>query len=594
MAKKLLSTYFFLIVIPLIIVTIVSYSTFKRNMETHVAQSVEHSVLLVQHEAEAYFGNLVALSAQIMQQDSIAEDSSMTSLMADRIDGEGKSDHYVDYMQNQKIHLYLNTNVLDRQRDIKMAIIRLTNGETFQSKRTAANIDESELEQMQREVIESKKQWMVQPIPLSDNASEFYLIRKINLPGSNRFLGILVFEVKMDTFAATVQSSLLSGQEAVVLWQQNSVLYGSVNWWHALPIELGPKKSESLERDSPKGKILVTYSSPSDSDWAVVTYFPFSKLSEGIIPIQRTLMAAAGACIVIAILLALLLVRNILRPIWSLRNAMRRMSKGFLQTQVAVKGKDEMAELTHVFNSMSRELNQMIDKVYLAELSQKDAELQALQAQIDPHFLYNTLESIRMLAEMQGSPDAGKMLRAMAVLFRAATDTESMVTLEKEASLLEQYAMLHEIRLNGPLELSIELEPSVRDCLVPKLTLQPLLENCFKHAYVGCPEGVPIVVHLRASREDEDLIMDLTDFGAGISGARLEEVEQALNSGVSRTEPGSRVGLLNVHERIRKRWGNGYGISIFSKPEMGTVVSLKVPCQLRISEGLGHEPAHRG
>ncbi|AYE34010.1 sensor histidine kinase [Clostridium septicum] len=261
---------------------------------------------------------------------------------------------------------------------------------------------------------------------------------------------------------------------------------------------------------------------------------------------------------------------------------MEKVKEGKTDVSIPISNeKDELNFISQSFNDMCEKLDQHIKKSYLAEINQKEAELNqkkaemvALQNQIDPHFLYNTLESIRMKAICNGDKEVGKMLYILAFLFRNQLKEKNIITIKSELDYCEKYIEIFKFRYEDKFKFNIECDDELLDKQIIKFTLQPLIENYFVHGIRL--EDNDNKLNIKISKEGEDIIIVIKENGRGIPEEKLEVLTRMINN---REELGKSIGILNAHKRIVMNYGEGYGIKIENDICKGTIISVKLPCR---------------
>lgn len=280
------------------------------------------------------------------------------------------------------------------------------------------------------------------------------------------------------------------------------------------------------------------------------------------------LFAAASA------LTSLLLARGLARPIRQLIASMRNVERGVFQPPQRAKLTGELGQLQLSYGRMVRRLDSLIRSIEEKETQKKEAELYALRARITPHFLFNTLNSIRMLAVLQQSGHIAKLLQSLNKLIRANMKLErELVPLEAELDLLAHYVQLMELRYSGTFKVEWEIEPSAAGALVPPMILQPLLENAIFHGSFEISREMTVVVGAGRDADNGGLRLRVSDDGRGMDSGLMER----LNSGHTGDSAQEGIGLGNVRERIRLRFGPPYSLHVHSEPGNGTSVELYLP-----------------
>ena len=273
---------------------------------------------------------------------------------------------------------------------------------------------------------------------------------------------------------------------------------------------------------------------------------------------------------------------GMLRPIQVLAQAAGRISKGDLDARADVDSRDEIAVLADRFNDMAGNIQTLVVKVREDEQKMRKADLRLLQEQINPHFLYNTLEGIRSEAVAGGLNVVADMTEYLAKFFRyTISKVENLVSVTEELENIETYFAIQQFRFGDRLRLEIDdPEPGIQNCQIPKLTMQPLVENAIIH---GLERKIGIgVVSVRLTLTEKRLIVRISDNGVGMEPETLHQLQEELcrtaydyiDSG-----RGTGIALLNVNNRIRLLFGEQYGITICSTPGLGTDVTVTLPAK---------------
>lgn len=231
---------------------------------------------------------------------------------------------------------------------------------------------------------------------------------------------------------------------------------------------------------------------------------------------------------------------------------------------------EELNDIASAINFMVDSLDQYIHDIYTLEIKQRDAHMRALQSQINPHFLYNTLEYIRMYALSRQQEELADVVYAFSTLLRNNINQEKTTTLAEEISFCEKYVYLYQMRYPDQFAYKFEIEETIADVEIPKFIIQPLVENYFVHGIDYQRQDNAIKVH--AYRESEKIIVAVVDNGKGITANRLEEIRARLNQTEIDTEQS--IGLRNVHERLQRFFGESYGLTIEGKEGEGTTIRL--------------------
>lgn len=294
-----------------------------------------------------------------------------------------------------------------------------------------------------------------------------------------------------------------------------------------------------------------------------------------IFPQALQLRGTIAMIVLSAVLVALVIVTaisySITAPIRELSNAMKQVEAENFDIEIRSKRRDEIGRLIISFNYMVGKIRQLIYEVYQKKLEQKNAEIRALQAQINPHFLYNTLDSINWMLIERDEQDISDVVISLGEILRYAIGGEShVVPLRDEMRYIESYLCIQKNRLEERLNYRWEVDEDALDFSVPRLILQPIVENAVIHGIEPLKEGGTITV--KAWMEGETLILQITDNGKGMTREELAELKKKIDG---KNDTGS-IGMRNIRRRIELTYGEKKAIEIRSNQDGGTAVTLRM------------------
>lgn len=274
----------------------------------------------------------------------------------------------------------------------------------------------------------------------------------------------------------------------------------------------------------------------------------------------------------IVIVLALVAERYLTKPIFKLRQVMTLAEKGEFHHRIKTTSKDELGQLAVGFNHMMKQINELIAKVYQTEIREKDAEIKALQSQMNPHFIYNTLEHINMMAITKQEYELSDMVASLGRLIRYSIDQKTrFVPLREELAFVESYMSIQQKRLEGRVTFSIVVPETMLTLFIPKLTLQPLLENAIEHGHQhGEIRGD---ISIRGWQDDYYSYIEVTDSGKGMKQETVKRIKSDQQIHVAT----NKVALRNISERLVLLLGEQAHLTIESEPEHGTKVTVSLP-----------------
>ena len=413
--------------------------------------------------------------------------------------------------------------------------------------------------------------------------------RKLTLSGTGREAHICAFVSPALITAALKGFTMPEGSS--LLWQMGGRYYG-INGNILTEEPLSDIPAEQLDVDMLDDSTEV-YSIAAGHDAQLMVRYPIGVHDLYLIeiipngPLQRqipylsdSLVISLLAILVLGLLLAFLLHRMITPPITALQNRITKISSGDFSFDPAIEWNNELGDIGRGINSMSASVTALMDHRLEDEKQKQDLEYRMLQNQINPHFIYNTLNSIKWMATIQHAPGIAEMVTALSRLLKSVSKSnERLVPLYEEFALLNDYFTIQQYRYGGTITLDvsyIEDEKLNHSCLIPRFTLQPLVENAIFHGIE--PKGSAGEVTLRVERDtaNGDVLIRLTDDGIGMTA---EQAAKALQ------EPGPEeaaakyrhVGMWNVHKRLQYSFGEAYGLSIESEPGVGTTVMVRLP-----------------
>ena len=328
--------------------------------------------------------------------------------------------------------------------------------------------------------------------------------------------------------------------------------------------------------------------------WKLIAAVPKSQLFAPISGVRLTAVISAVFVITIAFVLSVNSIRQIVKPIQLLERTMKTVEQGEWEKVPILPRNDEISSLLRSYNRMVERLSTLVDQVYKAELNNQQVkielqerelekqkvEIQALQSQINPHFLYNTLETMNAYGIINGIEEISKMADALAGMFRYSVRNLEMVTLADEIEHVKGYLIIHELRIRKPINLILDIEPSLYDAPMVKLSLQPLVENAIQHGFKKSVDEINITI--RTKIIGSCLHVCVIDNGRGIPNDRLKEIREFIkpdrkNKPELRSDLG--IGVTNVNRRIQLIFGDQYGLKLTSRVNDGTTVSIVLPYQ---------------
>jgi two-component system sensor histidine kinase YesM len=297
----------------------------------------------------------------------------------------------------------------------------------------------------------------------------------------------------------------------------------------------------------------------------------------------RYIQLATFCILLLGCSLAFLLHRMIAHPISALQSRIEKISGGDFSADPDIEWDNELGDIGRGINSMSAGVTALMEHRLEDEKQKQDLEYRMLQNEVNPHFIYNTLNSIRWMATIQHAPGIAEMVTAFARLTKSISKgTQKLVPLQEELALLNDYFTIQQYRYGGDLEIEvsrIESETLCRDCMIPRFTLQPLVENAIFHGLEPKGGHGSVLLDISTDSDTGDVLLRITDDGVGMPPEQVAHLLDEPAEGAEKAEKFRHVGLWNVNRRIRYSFGEGYGLTIESEEDVGTEVTIRLPYQ---------------
>ncbi len=375
--------------------------------------------------------------------------------------------------------------------------------------------------------------------------------------------------------------------------QENHILTYPDSFYSGIVLAEGRAVKEFVEKTGVLAgkRIAVNRYENENLGWYFYNAYDEDYILREVRHIQYLTIALGAALLLASVFLIRYTVSLIARSTQSIVSGILQVQRGNLDVQVSVESRDEMGQIADNFNTMTGKVQSLIEEVRSAGEKQRDAEIRALEAQINPHFLYNTLDSINWMAIEKGEYQISRMVRNLGVILRYSVDkSNKMATVAEMADWLEKYVSLQRMRFNDAFECEIHVQPETEEIRVYKLLLQPFVENAIVHGFKGIEWGgiLRVDVMLSENRDEMDIIIE--DNGKGIS---RELAEKFNDRDTALQDDGRSIGLHNAFSRMQMYYGNRASWNVSSIPDVGTVITLKIPADTAVKkEELSDEDRH--
>lgn len=481
----------------------------------------------------------------------------------------------IDYMGQHQIKQSFETS-LNINPDIKtVEIYSLLTGKGFVSSRASFY---STNNQQALDIWKARNKDLQTNIVFDTSGEDILVLHQTNDFTTGKGLALIVLRLKPTAFDSILDKLKQDATEGIFLINdENKMLFSSAGISKDLQpdIELLGQLAEKGNNPLESLRHFYFYRSIHNGKLQVLYVVSNATLMKVVWQTTKMGLLVLALATVAAFYLSLLFSRLISQPIVQLSSTMQKANIQDYTSSGETNRQDEIGLLHQSFEQMMEQNQQLITNEYQIKLEKRGAQVRALQAQINPHFLYNTLQLIGGMSIENQSEEIYPIVNDLSDIMRYSFDfSNEMVPLEKEIQFLESYIHIQNHRFDNRLSLTKEISPELMNALVPKLILQPILENSFTHGLVEKPGQWRIT--LRAFKKDEgDILITIKDNGLGISPKRLEQLENQLkNNEEGALRAASQIGLQNVHARLQLRYGPQYGVSIASVPDKHTTISI--------------------
>lgn len=584
---KLMLIAIIFIIYPIVIIGYFGYRNYADTMTEKAISDMRSSANELTNLVSDRMTKLSLYCVQILYDNKIYE--------ANRKIADGN----FDYEAVNEFNAYLQSNLYLKS-ELNEILIRFTKGSrVFQvNKNMGSNTDSfAHIDSLykQAQAHHGKPVWYVS---YKDGKAEGLYITKIiyDINDIKRETGLLVFKVNEQYLKEVLNNYMTNTRQNVSLYGsdgQEVYSYKPIEMNFEKPInELVSEYSDTGAKEIKVGNdtIYLLNDTIMPDNWKLVMGISSNILLKDVRNIAKFILILCAATLPICLLLVNFLYSDIIKPMNLLVKRMHQIEKGDIGITIENKREDEFGYMNKTFNRMSLEIKNLINTVYKKQIATKDAEIKALLAQINPHFLYNTLDSINWKAKIYGVEEISEMVSALSSIIEANLNrnNENFISLDKEIEYINNYYLLLKKRYGKKINLVLNVEQETLNCIIPKLIIQPIVENAVYHGLeMKVGSGT---IYLKTSKNESRVLIEVIDDGIGIDGNTLDRLNKSLADTAKDDSLGmeqgdgalisSSIGIINVHKRIRLLYGEDYGLLISSKIAEGTSVTISMPAIL--------------
>ncbi len=404
----------------------------------------------------------------------------------------------------------------------------------------------------------------------------FSLAKAVQDPETGEVLGVILLDIRHDIIQSSINGVTIGEKGFVfVMDQEDNIVYTPVN---GIVYRVNPKWVKAMEPMSVQiqgGSYQIRSELSPYTGWRTVGVFSMDEVMSSVNTIVYILFTCVIISLVLVVIVSFKFSRTLTNPIFKLKRLMKQAESGDLTVRFNFEHNDEIGELGQSFNHMIARIDQLIQMVYVEQENKRTAEMKSLQEQIKPHFLYNTLDTISWMARDYDAEDIVRLVDALTNMFRIGlSHGKDIITVKEEITHVSNYLYIQKIRYKDKLNYVIHVDESLYAVEVPKLILQPLVENAIYHGVKAKRGGGTITI--TGVPEGENLVFTVQDDGAGMLQEKVEELNRRMSERSVLDEKKS-FGLFYIRERIQLCYGKGYGVHVESTLGEGTRVTITLP-----------------
>lgn len=570
---------FFLVImlLPIIILDVFTNRAYSRIIEKNVNEHTGQMINQIERNIESYLQSVENIVMYISELPEVIEYIS---------DEDNLDDSNLEIKLKKSLNVYRDINP-----EILGILIVNTNDKYISNELEKINRDPLENEKWYIESIKNpgKAQYFSNPIGrninsnLKHSADDVLSISKAIINDkTEEILGVILIDINLKKFEEIIKGNYI-GEKGFfyILDKNNDIVYSPVNpIIYRIKRELLNEKSDSIVKEISNESFKIMYDTSDKTGWKTIGVFSLKDILSDVSIMKNIAIIIIILTLCLAIFSAIVFTNSIVRPIKELNRLMKRAELGDLDLRFDEREfKDEFGELGHSFNHMIKEIKELIDMVYKEQRSKRKAEIKILQAQIKPHFLYNTLDTIGWMAEEYGAKDIVEIVYALTKVFRIGLNKgREVINVSEEIEHINSYMIIQKVRYEDKLDYDINYDENLKYVPMLKLTTQPIVENAIYHGIKQKRGKGNISINF--TEVDNNLVIKISDNGAGIDEDKLNEINAMLESdNISSitSENGSGYGIYNVNSRIKLTYGNQYGLKYFSEINKGTMVEIIIP-----------------
>lgn len=411
-----------------------------------------------------------------------------------------------------------------------------------------------------------------------NDADTIQMIKMVKDLQTYKPIGYIRFGLKRNYIEKMAKNINFGSDGGVVIFDENLNKISGIAHDSVLSKLLKEKPSiGNFSYSEGKNEYTAVHIHSDSTGWTTVGVIPLRYINKDLAGIQYLTVIIIVLTIIIGVTVSVIIAQSLILPLENTVNALEKFSRGDFAVRLKENRCDEIGKLNRIFNKAIKEINELMQKVTQSEILNKEMEFKTLQSQMNPHFLYNTLDAINWLAFKEKQTEICNLVAAISSLIRASiSNKKSIITIEHELDYVKNYIYIQHIRYKDRFDTIYDIDESLLKQAVPKLIIQPIVENAIIHGIENSKNKNLLYISVKC--ENECIIIIVKDTGIGMTDEKVSELlKEPLNTEGDEQKAHTNLGLYAVHKRIQLMYGDLYGITVHSQAGEGTTVTLHIP-----------------
>lgn len=411
-----------------------------------------------------------------------------------------------------------------------------------------------------------------------NDADTIQMIKMVKDLQTYKPIGYIRFGLKRNYIEKMAKNINFGSDGGVVIFDENLSKISGIAHDSVLSKLLKEKPSiGNFSYSEGKNEYTAVHIHSDSTGWTTVGVIPLRYINKDLAGIQYLTVIIIVLTIIIGVTVSVIIAQSLILPLENTVNALEKFSRGDFAVRLKENRCDEIGKLNRIFNKAIKEINELMQKVTQSEILNKEMEFKTLQSQMNPHFLYNTLDTINWLAFKEKQTEICNLVAAISSLIRASiSNKKSIITIEQELDYVKNYIYIQHIRYKDRFDIIYDIDESLLKQAVPKLIIQPIVENAIIHGIENSKNKN--LLYISVKRENECIIIIVKDTGIGMTDEKVSELlKEPLNAEGDEQKAHTNLGLYAVHKRIQLMYGDLYGLTVQSQAGEGTTVTLHIP-----------------